>query len=141
MRRDRAGLSDLIFSLNVDVIAWISTSSEHTISIKTKAFVCVCVLVCTSRRWQDCNSKWQKFVSDQKALEEWLNDAESTLKLGESEPAAHRQHLRVTHTHTDKAFSTNMKTVSPHTHTADCTKNAAECIPIAAESSVVSAVH
>ncbi|XP_044044309.1 dystrophin isoform X20 [Siniperca chuatsi] len=46
------------------------------------------------KRWQDCNSKWQKFVSDQKALEEWLNDAESTLKLAESEPAAHRQHLR-----------------------------------------------
>nr|XP_046237962.1 dystrophin isoform X12 [Scatophagus argus] len=46
------------------------------------------------KRWQDCNSKWQKFVSDQKALDEWLNDAESTLKLAESEPAAHRQHLR-----------------------------------------------
>ncbi|XP_039997801.1 dystrophin [Xiphias gladius] len=46
------------------------------------------------KRWQDCNSKWHKFVSDQKALEEWLNDAESTLKLAESEPAAHRQHIR-----------------------------------------------
>ncbi|TMS11567.1 Dystrophin [Larimichthys crocea] len=46
------------------------------------------------KRWQDCNSKWQKLVSDQKALEEWLSDAESTLKLVESEPAAHRQHLR-----------------------------------------------
>ncbi|XP_030603146.1 dystrophin isoform X3 [Archocentrus centrarchus] len=46
------------------------------------------------KRWQDCNSKWQKFVSDQKALEEWLNDAERTLKLAESDPAAHRQHLR-----------------------------------------------
>uniref|UniRef100_A0A7N8X944 Dystrophin n=1 Tax=Mastacembelus armatus TaxID=205130 RepID=A0A7N8X944_9TELE len=46
------------------------------------------------RRWQDCNSKWQKFASDQKALEEWLDEAESTLKLAESEPAAHRQHLR-----------------------------------------------
>lgn len=39
-------------------------------------------------------------MSDQKTLEEWLNDAEATLKLAESEPAAHRQHLRVTHTHT-----------------------------------------
>uniref|UniRef100_A0A4W6EUE2 Dystrophin n=1 Tax=Lates calcarifer TaxID=8187 RepID=A0A4W6EUE2_LATCA len=46
------------------------------------------------KRWQDCNSKWHKFVSDQKALEEWLTDAESTLKLAESDPAAHRQHLR-----------------------------------------------
>ncbi|XP_075905519.1 dystrophin isoform X3 [Nelusetta ayraudi] len=46
------------------------------------------------RRWQDCNSKWQKFVSDQKALEEWLDDAESALEAGESEAAAHRQHLR-----------------------------------------------
>nr|XP_019960032.1 PREDICTED: dystrophin-like [Paralichthys olivaceus] len=46
------------------------------------------------KRWQDCNSKWQKFVSDQKALEEWLNDAESTLKLAETDPTAHRQNLR-----------------------------------------------
>ncbi|XP_028281420.1 dystrophin isoform X2 [Parambassis ranga] len=46
------------------------------------------------KRWQDCNSKWQKFASDHTALQEWLKDAESTLKLGESEPAAHRQHLR-----------------------------------------------
>ncbi|KAM9327399.1 dystrophin isoform 2-T2 [Pholidichthys leucotaenia] len=46
------------------------------------------------RRWQDCYAKWQKYVSDQKALEEWLNDAERTLKLAESEPTAHRQHLR-----------------------------------------------
>ncbi|XP_047432918.1 dystrophin isoform X3 [Mugil cephalus] len=46
------------------------------------------------KRWQDCNSKWQKFVSDRRALEEWLSDAESTLKLAESDPAAHRQHLR-----------------------------------------------
>uniref|UniRef100_A0A671Z332 Dystrophin n=1 Tax=Sparus aurata TaxID=8175 RepID=A0A671Z332_SPAAU len=46
------------------------------------------------KRWQDCNAKWQKLVSDQKALEEWLSDAESTLKLAESEPAQHRQHLR-----------------------------------------------
>uniref|UniRef100_A0A671Z337 Dystrophin n=1 Tax=Sparus aurata TaxID=8175 RepID=A0A671Z337_SPAAU len=35
------------------------------------------------KRWQDCNAKWQKLVSDQKALEEWLSDAESTLKLAE----------------------------------------------------------
>ncbi|XP_037829862.1 dystrophin isoform X1 [Kryptolebias marmoratus] len=46
------------------------------------------------KRWQDCSSKWQKFVSDHKASEEWLNNAESTLKLAETEPAAHRQHLR-----------------------------------------------
>ncbi|XP_049919112.1 dystrophin isoform X5 [Epinephelus moara] len=46
------------------------------------------------KRWQDCNSKWQKFVSDQKAMEEWLNDAENTLKLAESDPAGQRQHLR-----------------------------------------------
>ncbi|XP_051284324.1 dystrophin isoform X19 [Dicentrarchus labrax] len=46
------------------------------------------------KRWQDCNSKWQKLVSDQKAMEEWLGDTESTLKLAESEPAAHKQHLR-----------------------------------------------
>ncbi|XP_069568938.1 dystrophin isoform X2 [Brachyistius frenatus] len=47
-----------------------------------------------TRRWQDCNSKWQKFAADQKAAEEWLADAEGALKLSESEPAAHRQHLR-----------------------------------------------
>ncbi|XP_058478668.1 dystrophin isoform X3 [Solea solea] len=46
------------------------------------------------KRWQDCNSKWQKFVSDQKTVEGWLSEAESTLKLDETEPAAHRQHLR-----------------------------------------------
>ncbi|XP_056882091.1 dystrophin isoform X5 [Takifugu flavidus] len=46
------------------------------------------------KRWQDCNCKWQKFISDQKVMEEWLIGAESALKLGESEPAAHRQHLR-----------------------------------------------
>ncbi|KAI9525953.1 hypothetical protein NQZ68_002501 [Dissostichus eleginoides] len=46
------------------------------------------------KRWQDCNTKWQKFVSDQKAMEEWLNDAESSLRLAESEPAAHKLHLR-----------------------------------------------
>ncbi|XP_010793995.1 dystrophin-like [Notothenia coriiceps] len=46
------------------------------------------------KRWQDCNIKWQKFVSDQKAMEEWLNNAESSLRLAESEPAAHKQHLR-----------------------------------------------
>lgn len=49
-----------------------------------------------SRRWKDCNSKWQRFVSDQKEVEEWLSNAENTLKLSESEPAAHRQQLRVT---------------------------------------------
>ncbi|XP_029306035.1 LOW QUALITY PROTEIN: dystrophin [Cottoperca gobio] len=46
------------------------------------------------KRWQDCNSKWQKFISDEKAMEEWLNDTESTLRLTESEPAGHKQHLR-----------------------------------------------
>ncbi|CAK6965503.1 dystrophin isoform X8 [Scomber scombrus] len=46
------------------------------------------------KRWQDCNSKWQTFASDQKTLEEWLNDAEAALKLAESDPAAHRQRLR-----------------------------------------------
>ncbi|XP_035481958.2 dystrophin isoform X3 [Scophthalmus maximus] len=46
------------------------------------------------KRWQDCNSKWQKFVSDQKTVDEWLDDAEGTLKLAETEPAAHRQQLR-----------------------------------------------
>lgn len=46
------------------------------------------------KRWQDCNAKWQKLVSDQKALDEWLSDAENSLRLAESEPAAHRQHLR-----------------------------------------------
>ncbi|XP_054864358.1 dystrophin isoform X3 [Amphiprion ocellaris] len=47
------------------------------------------------KRWQDCNSKWQKLVSDQKAVEGWLKEAESTLKLAETEdPATHRQHLR-----------------------------------------------
>lgn len=68
----------------------------------------ICVCVCSSRRWQDCNSKWQKFVSDEKALEEWLNLAGSTLKLAESEPAAHR-HLRVTHTN----MATNAADVPP----------------------------
>ncbi|XP_060923329.1 dystrophin-like [Limanda limanda] len=38
------------------------------------------------KRWQDCNSKWQKFVSDQKGVEEWLSDAEGTLKLAETDP-------------------------------------------------------
>ncbi|XP_039649481.1 dystrophin isoform X9 [Perca fluviatilis] len=46
------------------------------------------------KRWQDCNSKWQKFVSDQEVMEKWLTDAESHLRLAESEPAGHRQHLR-----------------------------------------------
>ncbi|KAM6893218.1 dystrophin isoform 3-T3 [Lycodopsis pacificus] len=46
------------------------------------------------KRWQDCSSKWQKLVSDQKAMEEWLNDAESALGLAEHEPAGYRQHLR-----------------------------------------------
>ncbi|CAN9498333.1 unnamed protein product [Ophioblennius macclurei] len=46
------------------------------------------------KRWNDCNAKWQKFASDRKELEEWLNDAEGTLKLSEGDPAAHRQHLR-----------------------------------------------
>ncbi|XP_075333549.1 dystrophin isoform X3 [Odontesthes bonariensis] len=46
------------------------------------------------KRWQDCSTKWQKFSSDQKALEEWLNNAEGTLKLAEREPETHRQHLR-----------------------------------------------
>ncbi|XP_062236415.1 dystrophin isoform X4 [Platichthys flesus] len=46
------------------------------------------------KRWQDCNAKWQKFVSDQKGVEEWLSDAESTLKLAETDPTAHRQNLR-----------------------------------------------
>ncbi|XP_068612640.1 dystrophin isoform X1 [Brachionichthys hirsutus] len=46
------------------------------------------------RRWQDCSSKWQKLAADRKALEEWLEEAEGTLKLAESEPAAHRQRLR-----------------------------------------------
>ncbi|XP_037130222.1 dystrophin isoform X11 [Syngnathus acus] len=45
-------------------------------------------------RWQDCNSKWQKFVADQRELEEWLHEAEGALKMAESEPAAQRQHLR-----------------------------------------------
>ncbi|XP_051915019.1 dystrophin isoform X6 [Hippocampus zosterae] len=44
--------------------------------------------------WQDCNSKWHKFVADQRGLEEWLHEAEGALKLAESEPAAQRQHLR-----------------------------------------------
>ncbi|XP_068164982.1 dystrophin isoform X2 [Antennarius striatus] len=46
------------------------------------------------KRWHECNSKWQKLVADQTAMEEWLNDAENTLKLVESEPTAQRQHLR-----------------------------------------------
>ncbi|XP_068575388.1 dystrophin isoform X3 [Cebidichthys violaceus] len=46
------------------------------------------------KRWQDCSSKWQKLVSDQKAMEEWLNDAESAVGLAENEPAGHRQRLR-----------------------------------------------
>ncbi|XP_047195116.1 dystrophin isoform X6 [Hippoglossus stenolepis] len=46
------------------------------------------------KRWQDCNSKWQKFVSDQKGVEEWLSDAESTLKLAETDPTAHTLNLR-----------------------------------------------
>lgn len=46
------------------------------------------------KRWQDCNSKWQKFVAEHKALGEWLNQAEGTLQLAETDPAAHTQHLR-----------------------------------------------
>nr|XP_057908480.1 dystrophin isoform X8 [Doryrhamphus excisus] len=45
-------------------------------------------------RWQGCNSKWQKFVSDQRALEEWLHEAEDALKMAASEQAAQKQHLR-----------------------------------------------
>ncbi|XP_061641392.1 dystrophin isoform X10 [Phyllopteryx taeniolatus] len=44
-------------------------------------------------RWQDCNTKWHKFGADQRALEEWLHEAEGALKLAESKPAAQRQHL------------------------------------------------
>ncbi|XP_076017960.1 dystrophin isoform X2 [Genypterus blacodes] len=46
------------------------------------------------RRWEDCSAKWQKFVLERTALEEWLNDAESNLKLAETDHATHRQHLR-----------------------------------------------
>ncbi|XP_056157526.1 LOW QUALITY PROTEIN: dystrophin-like [Lampris incognitus] len=46
------------------------------------------------KRWEESNSKWQKFVSDRKALEDWLGEAESALKLSETDPAPHRQHLR-----------------------------------------------
>ncbi|XP_072296331.1 dystrophin isoform X3 [Eucyclogobius newberryi] len=46
------------------------------------------------KRWQECSSKWQKFVGDQKALEDWLSEAEGALTLAETDPAAHRQHLR-----------------------------------------------
>ncbi|KAM9766235.1 dystrophin-like isoform 2-T2 [Menidia menidia] len=46
------------------------------------------------KRWQDCSTKWQKFASDRKALEEWLSEAEESLKLAESDPETHRQHLR-----------------------------------------------
>lgn len=52
--------------------------------------------VCVSRRWQECNSKWQKFVSDQKAMEAWLADAKAALELAETQPEAQRQRLRVT---------------------------------------------
>ncbi|XP_061760709.1 dystrophin isoform X2 [Nerophis ophidion] len=44
-------------------------------------------------RWQSCNSKWQKFVSDQRALEEWLHEAEDALKMSAIDPAAQKQHL------------------------------------------------
>ncbi|XP_033837659.2 dystrophin isoform X13 [Periophthalmus magnuspinnatus] len=46
------------------------------------------------KRWHDCNSRWHKFVEEQKALEEWLSEAESALTQAESDPGAHRQHLR-----------------------------------------------
>ncbi|XP_041834285.1 dystrophin isoform X2 [Melanotaenia boesemani] len=46
------------------------------------------------KRWQDCSSKWQKFASDQKTLEEWLSNAENALKLAETQPEVHRQQLR-----------------------------------------------
>ncbi|KAM4602180.1 dystrophin [Polymixia lowei] len=46
------------------------------------------------KRWEDSNSKWQKFIREQKALEDWLGDAERTLRLAETDPALHRQHLR-----------------------------------------------
>ncbi|XP_004086056.1 dystrophin isoform X2 [Oryzias latipes] len=46
------------------------------------------------RRWQECNSKWQKFVSDQKAMEAWLADAKAALELAETQPEAQRQRLR-----------------------------------------------
>ncbi|XP_061910041.1 dystrophin isoform X1 [Entelurus aequoreus] len=45
-------------------------------------------------RWQSCNSKWQKFVSDQRAFEEWLHEAEDALKMAASDPAAQKQHLK-----------------------------------------------
>ncbi|XP_040028637.2 dystrophin isoform X7 [Gasterosteus aculeatus] len=46
------------------------------------------------RRWQDCSCKWQRLVADQRAMEEWLSEAEGALRLAESEPAGHKQHLR-----------------------------------------------
>ncbi|CAL8307771.1 unnamed protein product [Merluccius merluccius] len=46
------------------------------------------------RRWEESNAKWQKFVGEQKALEEWLEEAENTLNLAEGSPDTHRQHLR-----------------------------------------------
>ncbi|KAM3857230.1 dystrophin [Diretmus argenteus] len=46
------------------------------------------------KRWEESNSKWQKFASDRKVLEEWLDDAGNSLSLAEADPAAHRQHLR-----------------------------------------------
>ncbi|XP_057685973.1 dystrophin isoform X3 [Corythoichthys intestinalis] len=45
-------------------------------------------------RWQECNTKWHKFAADQRALEEWLHEAEGAIKLAEKEPAAQRQHLQ-----------------------------------------------
>ncbi|KAF6730406.1 Dystrophin [Oryzias melastigma] len=47
------------------------------------------------RRWQECNFKWQKFVSDQQAMEAWLADAKAALELAETQPEAQRQKLRV----------------------------------------------
>uniref|UniRef100_A0A6Q2XKY3 Dystrophin n=1 Tax=Esox lucius TaxID=8010 RepID=A0A6Q2XKY3_ESOLU len=45
-------------------------------------------------RWEASNAKWLKFAADQKAVGDWLSNAETTLKQAETDPAGARPHLK-----------------------------------------------
>ncbi|KAL1021783.1 hypothetical protein UPYG_G00017880 [Umbra pygmaea] len=45
-------------------------------------------------RWEASNDKWLKFTADQKAVGDWLNDAETTLKQADKDPAGAKAHLK-----------------------------------------------
>ncbi|KAJ8003692.1 hypothetical protein DPEC_G00150960 [Dallia pectoralis] len=45
-------------------------------------------------RWEASNAKWLKLVADQKAVGDWLSNAETTLKQAETDPDGARPHLK-----------------------------------------------